>query len=219
MPRTGNGNLWLHDWWTVKGCGDLRDWPTSPSSDTKSKTGRHPEWLGDLSKVKQWEKTKIRPLVFCCADELKTMNRSLVICEFRSTQKGQFLISRKHQLHVYTPRTSTTGRVASDGKHVQWLSWGGVARNCKWQFPTCEFARGWSLCSCPQFSVFWEGPIPLCWQEILGTPLRNQGARALKCLLRLPCTNPVNLESQVLCPSVSSDASNFLFQQQASLYT
>lgn len=124
---------------------------TSSSSDTKSKTGRHPEWLGDLSKVKQWEKTKTRPLVFCCADELKSMNRSLVISEFRSTQKGQFLISRKHQLHVYTPRTSTTGRVASDSKHVQGLAWGGMARNCKWRFPTCEFAQVVKLMLLPSF--------------------------------------------------------------------
>lgn len=96
-------------------------------------------------------KTKTRPLVFCCADELKTMNRSLVICEFRSTQKGQFLISRKHQLHVYTPRKSTTGRVASDSKQVLWLAWGGVARKCKWRFPTCEFAQVVKLILLPSF--------------------------------------------------------------------
>lgn len=102
----------------------------------------------------------LRSLAIQINTELNILTRSLVICEFTSSQKGQFQISWKYQPHVHIPRTRATEREACGCKNFHGGHVGEAARNCKWWFPVSEFSQVEKLTLFPS-KAGWCWPAPI----------------------------------------------------------
>ena len=135
--------------------------------------------------------------------------RSLVICEFTSTQKGQFQISWKHQLQVHTPEQELrkeslwlqelpgVGMNGTKGKQPGTACDSSLPSNSyRWRAPVLSL-WGWLMQASPQLLLFWMKNV---WTGNPGNCLGKSGAWALKCLLWQHRTNPAELESHVPTP-------------------